>query len=276
MISSENLGQNYNFESKPNVPKFNGQPGSTASPVNRATDRIKSQQHEELRRRASYQKVLAGLPQPIDGHGTGHAGSHRPSQPQSVPQSHHEGTHRQPPAEAYARNPSLNEVKIIKQEAPQTNHPSALSTDDSDEDRMSPNQTPVVQIATAPSEISQSSQPVQLNQPSTPNLQYSNVNSLQNQIGLPSYNELPSSAPPLSCVLPYKYQGDMDDSDQGLVDREGLMEGGPVAMVEEAARKREVRLLKNREAARECRRKKKEYINNHLTTSCHPFVTFTG
>ena len=52
----------------------------------------------------------------------------------------------------------------------------------------------------------------------------------------------------------------MDDSDQGLVDREGLMEGGPVAMVEEAARKREVRLLKNREAARECRRKKKEYI----------------
>ena len=31
-------------------------------------------------------------------------------------------------------------------------------------------------------------------------------------------------------------------------------------MVEEAARKREVRLLKNREAARECRRKKKEYI----------------
>ena len=35
---------------------------------------------------------------------------------------------------------------------------------------------------------------------------------------------------------------------------------GPVALVEEAARKREVRLLKNREAARECRRKKKEFI----------------
>ncbi|CAB3376499.1 Hypothetical predicted protein [Cloeon dipterum] len=31
-------------------------------------------------------------------------------------------------------------------------------------------------------------------------------------------------------------------------------------MAEEAARKRELRLLKNREAARECRRKKKEYI----------------
>ena len=35
---------------------------------------------------------------------------------------------------------------------------------------------------------------------------------------------------------------------------------GPVQMVEEAAKKREVRLLKNREAARECRRKKKEYL----------------
>ena len=45
------------------------------------------------------------------------------------------------------------------------------------------------------------------------------------------------------------------------MDRDGLMEG-PVAMVEEAARKREVRLLKNREAARECRRKKKEYIKD--------------
>ena len=30
--------------------------------------------------------------------------------------------------------------------------------------------------------------------------------------------------------------------------------------IEEAARKREVRLMKNREAARECRNKKKEYI----------------
>lgn len=53
--------------------------------------------------------------------------------------------------------------------------------------------------------------------------------------------------------------GDMDDqSDPGMGSEMGM--GGPVAMVEEAARKREVRLLKNREAARECRRKKKEYI----------------
>ncbi|XP_066407625.1 cAMP-responsive element modulator isoform X7 [Molothrus aeneus] len=34
----------------------------------------------------------------------------------------------------------------------------------------------------------------------------------------------------------------------------------PQQMAEEATRKRELRLLKNREAARECRRKKKEYV----------------
>lgn len=34
----------------------------------------------------------------------------------------------------------------------------------------------------------------------------------------------------------------------------------PAQPAEEAARKREVRLMKNREAARECRRKKKEYV----------------
>uniref|UniRef100_A0A8C1R6H1 cAMP responsive element modulator a n=1 Tax=Cyprinus carpio TaxID=7962 RepID=A0A8C1R6H1_CYPCA len=34
----------------------------------------------------------------------------------------------------------------------------------------------------------------------------------------------------------------------------------PQQNTEEATRKREVRLMKNREAARECRRKKKEYV----------------
>lgn len=34
----------------------------------------------------------------------------------------------------------------------------------------------------------------------------------------------------------------------------------PIQQIEEASRKRELRLLKNREAAKECRRKKKEYI----------------
>ncbi|XP_075237186.1 cyclic-AMP response element binding protein B isoform X2 [Lycorma delicatula] len=37
------------------------------------------------------------------------------------------------------------------------------------------------------------------------------------------------------------------------------LSGGPI-IAEDQARKRELRLLKNREAARECRRKKKEYI----------------
>ncbi|XP_017555798.1 cAMP responsive element modulator b isoform X2 [Pygocentrus nattereri] len=34
----------------------------------------------------------------------------------------------------------------------------------------------------------------------------------------------------------------------------------PQQLAEEASRKRELRLMKNREAARECRRKKKEYV----------------
>ena len=34
----------------------------------------------------------------------------------------------------------------------------------------------------------------------------------------------------------------------------------PSEIAEEAARRREIRLSKNREAARECRRKKKEYV----------------
>ncbi|XP_051970078.1 cAMP responsive element modulator b isoform X1 [Xyrauchen texanus] len=34
----------------------------------------------------------------------------------------------------------------------------------------------------------------------------------------------------------------------------------PQELAEEASRKRELRLLKNREAARECRQKKKEYV----------------
>ena len=40
----------------------------------------------------------------------------------------------------------------------------------------------------------------------------------------------------------------------------GLLSSGSHHGPEEASRKREIRLLKNREAARECRNKKKEYI----------------
>ncbi|XP_023704709.1 cyclic AMP-responsive element-binding protein 1 isoform X2 [Cryptotermes secundus] len=44
-----------------------------------------------------------------------------------------------------------------------------------------------------------------------------------------------------------------------VVTQGGGIGGGPI-IAEDQARKREMRLLKNREAARECRRKKKEYI----------------
>ncbi|XP_075900564.1 cAMP-responsive element modulator-like isoform X2 [Nelusetta ayraudi] len=39
-----------------------------------------------------------------------------------------------------------------------------------------------------------------------------------------------------------------------------IMQSPPSHHAEEITRKREVRLMKNREAARECRRKKKEYV----------------
>ena len=49
-------------------------------------------------------------------------------------------------------------------------------------------------------------------------------------------------------------------SDQQIVTVQSNTSGSPGNPAEEAARKREVRLMKNREAARECRNKKKEYI----------------
>lgn len=39
-----------------------------------------------------------------------------------------------------------------------------------------------------------------------------------------------------------------------------IVMGGNAIVAEDSSRKREIRLQKNREAARECRRKKKEYI----------------
>ena len=51
-------------------------------------------------------------------------------------------------------------------------------------------------------------------------------------------------------------EGDLPDDGDGEEGLGGGGGGGP----EEQTRKREMRLLKNREAARECRNKKKEYI----------------
>lgn len=47
---------------------------------------------------------------------------------------------------------------------------------------------------------------------------------------------------------------------QGVVMASGSPISSPQHLSEEGSRKRELRLLKNREAARECRRKKKEYV----------------
>ncbi|BFZ01726.1 hypothetical protein BsWGS_04764 [Bradybaena similaris] len=47
---------------------------------------------------------------------------------------------------------------------------------------------------------------------------------------------------------------------QGVVMASGSPISSPQHISEEGSRKRELRLLKNREAARECRRKKKEYV----------------
>ena len=49
-------------------------------------------------------------------------------------------------------------------------------------------------------------------------------------------------------------------SDQQIVTVQSNTNESSGNQAEEAARKREVRLMKNREAARECRNKKKEYI----------------
>jgi len=252
MISSENFGSNYNnFESKPNVPKFNGVSSSSSSapPTNRVHDRLKNQHHEELRRRASYQKVFADVKNASE--------SPIEVQPFTRP------TEVRPLQTIQGNQPQADTTfQTIKKEAP-SGPTSQHSTDDSDaDDTMSPTHTPVVQIATAPTEIAQNSQPVlvHLNQPGAvaSNLPYSNAN-LQTPIGLPSYTDMSSSTLlPYSTKMPDFSEPDMDDySDVG---NNPDMIGGPVAMVEEAARKREVRLLKNREAARECRRKKKEYI----------------
>ena len=48
--------------------------------------------------------------------------------------------------------------------------------------------------------------------------------------------------------------------EQQIVTVQSNTNGSSGNQAEEAARKREVRLMKNREAARECRNKKKEYI----------------
>lgn len=240
------------------VPKFNGSAPTPPPPINKATQRLKQDnRHEELRRRASYQKVYAEVrnasepePQPFT----------RPSDLPPVQAT---------PRETFQHNrtsatESFQNLNPIKQE---TSISGNQSSDDSDDDTMSPTQNrehPVVQIAT--SDINQVNPVlVHLNHGG---LQYPS-SSLPNPMSLPSYTDMSASA---LLNHPYKlsdynnldYNSDYKDMDDLGAGSDGGgcsdMIGGPVAMVEEASRKREVRLLKNREAARECRRKKKEYI----------------
>ncbi|XP_046992839.1 cyclic AMP-responsive element-binding protein 1 isoform X2 [Schistocerca americana] len=60
-------------------------------------------------------------------------------------------------------------------------------------------------------------------------------------------------------IVQYATQGQDGQFFVPVVTQGGGLGSGPI-IAEDQARKREMRLLKNREAARECRRKKKEYI----------------
>ncbi|XP_044015374.1 cyclic AMP response element-binding protein B isoform X10 [Aphidius gifuensis] len=71
-------------------------------------------------------------------------------------------------------------------------------------------------------------------------------------------NEIAGNLPPLESSLECDSNVDSDMSSHSLHYQTDYTGHGVV--VEDAARKREMRLQKNREAARECRRKKKEYI----------------
>ncbi|XP_065114603.1 cAMP responsive element modulator b isoform X2 [Paramisgurnus dabryanus] len=57
----------------------------------------------------------------------------------------------------------------------------------------------------------------------------------------------------------YQIRSPTSSHSQGIVSSPGSVPS-PQQLSEEASRKRELRLMKNREAARECRRKKKEYV----------------
>jgi hypothetical protein len=134
---------------------------------------------------------------------------------------------------------------VPKTEIPGPSNPS-ISTDDTDSetDKMSPiNTSNGMPLQTV--QIPVDSHPIVVPVGQNPNsvLPYSSSG-----IGYPNMH-------------PYSFLPEGDDLPPLPSEpNDGISPGGPVALVQEAARKREVRLLKNREAARECRRKKKEYI----------------
>ncbi|CAG5097452.1 Oidioi.mRNA.OKI2018_I69.XSR.g15082.t1.cds [Oikopleura dioica] len=233
--SSQHLGApagtNYHshFESRPNVPRFPG--GSSNS--NRDIDRLKNQHHEELRRRASYQKIYKEVKDSNDGIQTDTDGFKEP----------------------HPRTPHNYQLEKIKKEPRPPKHPTDSDSSDT-EDVM----TDIVPIPTAPEApplgLPVVSQPIlavpvhQLQSQMTP---YQTTNPM---VPLSDYNNFTKLEPhPAVADASINF----DPNDNGLSSTV-LPGNGPEGMVIEATKRREIRLQKNREAARECRRKKKEYI----------------
>jgi len=243
------------------------------SSVNKINSRVEGLKntHEDLRRRASYRRIYdtinPGCGKPDNGNHT-----HQLTSSFTQPQDHQRSSPLvnpstvTPSSSGQSQQANLPEssfpIPDVKREInpPSINPP---STDDSDSDdghmeTISPTTMlpTTVQIPAAPD-----SQPILVpvgpNQAQMP--PYSTPTNSHHYPNMQHTNDLISRA---QSTLMDSYMPN-PDLDVSLSDGSGMGAGGecgPVKLVQEAARKREVRLLKNREAARECRRKKKEYI----------------
>lgn len=230
------------------------EPNQNSAPkIPSGIDRIKH--HEDLRRRASYRKIYDEI-NPLENGQSKHqvieqfAGGH-PTQ--TTPE-------RAGPISTQEPAFSIPNVKteIIPNPTPSTD------SDDTEPDmkNQSPSNTTTnsnlppqtIQIPAAPDNQTASVLEVHVNQTPAQGLPYPSA--IQTPM---SYTDMHSSQIQLKYASQAFHGFDQSDLDGSLTESLDTMTG-PVALVEEAARKREVRLLKNREAARECRRKKKEYI----------------
>jgi hypothetical protein len=246
-LNQNNTGLS-NFESKLNVPK-----------IPSGVDKFKQthNQHEDLRRRASYRKIYEEI-NPVENGQSKHAmiDSFVGGGPPTGSSLDRAGP---------IQNQSEFSVPNVKTEIIPNPTPSTDSDDtEPDMKNQSPSNTTTnsnlppqtIQIPAAPD-----------NQTATSVLEVHVGNQTPAQ-GLPypsaiqtpmSYTDMHPSQIQLKYASQAFHGFDQSDLDTSLTENIDQMTG-PVALVEEAARKREVRLLKNREAARECRRKKKEYI----------------
>lgn len=219
------------LRSQPSVPRFPG--GSSNS--NRDIDRLKNQHHEELRRRASYQKIYKEVQNSNDG----------------IPTDAPAGF-----KEPHPRTPHNYHLEKIKREP----RPQPKSTDSDESSDAEDVMTDIVPIPTAPEMpvgapllpvVSQPILAVPVHHLPSQMTSYQ-ANSM---IPLPDYNNY-TKLEPHPALGNQSINFDPNDDLSSTV----LSGNGPEGMVIEATKRREVRLQKNREAARECRRKKKEYI----------------